>query len=164
MKHKAFYEDQMRREGFVVRDDLEVIVYATIGPKRYRELSQVGFNMAIAEKETNTPPKHGSYQADMMHSQDLAEHVVYDNCCRGKYDKAWLKGFLDEFSIDNCKESILQRRAYQRLEETIRDNSYMVADELEMERYMSGEYDSVANEDEDDDDYTDELELDDDNE
>jgi len=125
MNHKEWTIHQMEQDGFVPRTDYEIELYATIGTKEYKKLSHVGFNMAVAEKETNTEPKHGSYQGDMMHGQSLAEKIAYEHCCRSEYNPSWLKGYLDEFSVDNCKEKILQRRAYQRLEETLRDNSYM---------------------------------------
>lgn len=127
MKHRALIEQHMREDGFEPRTDYQVALYSTIGPKWYAKLVEVGFNMAIAEKETNTEAKHGDYQGDMMHAQSLCEKIAYENCCCGNFNPNWLRGFLEKLSVEECKEDILQNRAYRRLEETCRDDRYAVA-------------------------------------
>lgn len=139
MKHKAFYTMQMERDGFNPKTDIEVELYVMLGQKDYKRLSQVGFNMAYAERELNKQPMHGSYQADMMHGQSLSENILYETLKRDGVNKNYIKGFLGALTEEACMEDIRQRTAYSRLEESIRDNTSMACSEEELQRWMSGE-------------------------
>lgn len=114
----------MLQDGFIPRTYHQVKLYSTIGTKRYRQLSQVGFNMAYAEYLLNREPKHGSYQADMLHAQSLAEKIAYEHCVASEFNEGWFRGFIDELSEDACTESLLQRTAYEGLEAACRDDSF----------------------------------------
>lgn len=120
MKNKGFYISQMERDGFIAHTDAEIELYKLMGTKDYKRLSQVGFNMAYAERCLHVLPKHGSYQADMLHTQALAENIMYTTLTRDGYNKKYIDGFLQEFTEEALFEDIRQRVAYMRLEETIR--------------------------------------------
>ena len=124
MQEDNYWQVRMQEDGFIPRTDAQVTLYKLLGTKDYKKLSQVGFNMAYAERCLKYDPKHGSYQADMMHGQALAERILFETLNRDGYNKDYVKGFLEEFTEDALFEELRQRTAYARLEETCRDDAF----------------------------------------
>lgn len=102
MKNRSFYIGQLEREGYPNPTEQQAEIYCAIGSKGFKLMKQAGFNLAVAEKYLDIPPKHGSYQRDMTFNQNMIENLVYQRMVEEKGTDAWFKEYIAEFSEEAC--------------------------------------------------------------